>query len=623
MSSGTEKIETSSATGSSHSSRFDDPYVAAGTAPGTAAGTAAAVHNDIDRASYSAAGSTSSEDDSSTGNVEDYEGPRHRANAAASSGKAAEAGRDADLDLELQRTSTNAASESEAAVSRRLSKYLTGSQNEPDKTTVDYTGCPPMGGGRPYPPALPDRAPYEVTFDGPDDPLHPYNWPSKKRAFLCALLGMNAIGVTMGSSIFSAAIPQICEDYGVIQVVAILGITLYVLGFAASPIIYAPLSELYGRQAPLLISSFGFTLFQFAVATAKDLQTIMICRFFGGFVGAAPLAIVPACFYDMYNNETRGTAITIFALGVFMGPILSPVFGSYITQYTTWRWVEYVTGIYAGVVTLLIAFFYEETHHPTILVNKARAMREKSGNWGIHAAHEDAQLSFKEIAEKTISRPIVMLFTEPILLLITIYNSFVYGILYLLLEAYPIVFMGKYKFYRNAELPYIGLIIGMLVNTIYTIITGKSYARKIRENDGKPLPEGRLPPMIVSGIVFPIGILWFCWTGNYPDKVHFMVPTVAGAFIGFGLIGIFIPCFNYIIDSYLFLSASAIAGNTFMRSAFGAAFPLFAGYMFRSMGVNFAGLLLGLFAAALIPVPVLFLFYGKRLRQKSRYAFAL
>ncbi|SCV00866.1 LANO_0F08966g1_1 [Lachancea nothofagi CBS 11611] len=528
-----------------------------------------------------------------------------------------------DPDLELVRTGTNATSETHAHINRRVSRFLSGSQHDEKENAVDYSNCPNMGGGRAFPPSLPDREQFEVTFDGPNDPIHPYNWPKGKKAFLCGLLGLDALAVVMGSSIFASAVPQISEIYHVANVVAILGVTLFVFGFAASPVVYAPLSELYGRQKLLILSSFGYVCFCFATAVSKDLQSILICRFFAGFVGAAPLAIVPACMFDMFDNEGRGTAVTIFAMGVFMGPILAPVFGSYITQYTTWRWTQYVTGMFAALVTLLLAYFYEETHHPIILVNKARKMRELTGNWGIRAAHEDAQLSFKQIAEKTITRPIYMLFTEPILFCITLYHSFVYGILYLLLEAYPIVFEGKYHFYKNGELPYIALLVGMAVNAVYNIYEEKSYVRKVRANDGKPLPEARLRTMVIAGIVFPIGILWFCWTGNYADKVNFMVPTVAGSFIGFGLIGIFLPCFNYIIDSYLFLSASAIAGNTFMRSSFGASFPLFAGFMFNNMGVNWAGLLLGLFALAMVPVPLLLMKYGKTLRMKSKFAFVL
>lgn len=250
-------------------------------------------------------------------------------------------------------------------------------------------------------------------------------------------------------------------------------------------------------------------------------------------------------------------------------------------------------------------------------------MREKSGNWGIYAAHELLSLDIKDIFTKTIARPLKMLRKEPILLLMTVYNTFVYGILYLMLEAYPYIFEIKKHFYKNGELPYIGLIVGMsFFSAMMIFILEPRYIAAVAKNNGKPCPEERLIGMMVSGPVFTIGIFWLMWTGNY-NSVPWIVPTIGGAFIGFGLIGIFLTSFNYLIDAYLLLAASAIAGNTFLRSGFGASFPLFAGYMLKGMGVNWAGLLLGLFSAALIPVPFLFYKYGKWLRQKSSYAFDL
>lgn len=517
--------------------------------------------------------------------------------------------------------SLSSATQSQVAANRTLSRILTGSYNDAERIEVDYSDCPNMGGNRPYPPALPESGMYEVTFDGPDDPIHPFNWPMKTKCLLCVILGLDCISITMASSIFASGVRQICAIYHVIPVVAVLGVSLFVLGFAASPIVYAPLSEIYGRRGVLVISSFGFTLFHFAIATAKDLQTIMICRFFAGLIGAAPMAVVPAAFADMFDTNTRGKSICLFALGVFVGPILAPVIGSYIVQHTTWRWLEYVIGMFSAAIFVTVLLFFKETHHPTILVHKARMMRKKTNNWGIHAAHESVEMSIKEIVQKTIARPIVMLCTEPVLLIVTIYNSFVYGILYLLLEAYPIVFVEGYGFLTNGELPYIALIIGMFLCGGLIWYFEVDYLKRVKKHGGL-VPEARLIPMVFAGIVFPIGILWFCWTGNYPHKIHFMVPTVAGAFIGFGLIGIFLPCLNYIIESYLLLAASAVAANTFLRSAFGACFPLFAGYMFEGMGTGWAGLLLGLFAAAMIPVPLILLKYGKRIRQKSKYAYS-
>ena len=67
-------------------------------------------------------------------------------------------------------------------------------------------------------------------------------------------------------------------------------------------------------------------------------------------------------------------------------------------------------------------------------------------------------------------------------------------------------------------------------------------------------------------------------------------------------------------------AASAIAANTFLRSLAGAGFPLFATYMIEGMGVQWAGTLLGCFAFALVPLPIVFYLKGAKIRERSTFA---
>jgi DHA1 family multidrug resistance protein-like MFS transporter len=99
-----------------------------------------------------------------------------------------------------------------------------------------------------------------------------------------------------------------------------------------------------------------------------------------------------------------------------------------------------------------------------------------------------------------------------------------------------------------------------------------------------------------------------------------MAPTASGLFTGFGIMSIFLQCLNYVLDTYLMFSASAIAANTFLRSICGAVFPLFATYMIEGMGVQWAGLLLGLFAFCLVPLPIIFYLKGAKIRGRSEFA---
>lgn len=150
---------------------------------------------------------------------------------------------------------------------------------------------PEFGGGKPFPPPLPEREEYVVEFDGHDDPLHAQNWSTKKKVATAFILGFTTLTSAFGSSIFSAATRVVAVQYGVGTTVGVLGTSFYVLGFATGPIFWAPFSELKGRRLPLVLASFGFSIFNVAVASGKDLQTILICRFWAGFFGACPLTV--------------------------------------------------------------------------------------------------------------------------------------------------------------------------------------------------------------------------------------------------------------------------------------------------------------------------------------------
>jgi len=480
---------------------------------------------------------------------------------------------------------------------------------------------PGFGAGKEYPPLLPDREEYVVEFDGEDDPMHAQNWPMKKKLIVAIMLGYFTLTAAFGSSIFSAATFAVARKFHVSAEVGILGVSLYVLGFATGPILWAPLSELQGRRMPLVVSSFGFSIFQIAVATGKDLQTVLICRFFCGFFGAAPLTIVAAVFSDMFNNRTRGMAVAVFSIAVFSGPLLAPFIGGFITMsYLGWRWTAYITGIMGFLAFGLNLLFLEETYPPMILVAKASELRRRTKNWGIHAKQEEIEIDFRELMEKNFSRPLRMLFSETIVLLLSIYMAFVYGLLYLFLTAYPIVFQRIHGFNLGVGgLPFFGMILGEIFAGIFIALRQPAYQRKLAANGGRPVPEWRLPEVIIGGVSFSAGLFWFAWSG-YKASIHWIVPTLSGLMTGFGIMSIFLQSLNYLVDAYLMFAASAIAANTFLRSLCGAGFPLFATYMFDGMGVQWAGTLLGCVALLLVPVPVWFLYKGAEIRSKSTFA---
>jgi MFS transporter, DHA1 family, multidrug resistance protein len=375
------------------------------------------------------------------------------------------------------------------------------------------------------------------------------------RLYTFAILAFTTLVAAFGSSIFSVATFPIARQFHVSAEVGLLGVCLYVLGFATGPTLWAPLSELQGRRIPIIIAAFGFTIFQIAVAVGKDLQTVLICRFWGGFFGACPLTVVAAVFSDMFSNRERGLAITVFSMMVFTGPLLAPFIGGFIieNQSLGWRWTEWVTAIMGAASFLLNLFFLEETYPPVILVEKAAELRRRTKNWGIHAKQEEIEVDFGELITKNFSRPLRLLFTEPIVLFISIYMAFIYGLLYLFLTAYPIVFQQIRGWKPGVGgLPYFGMIVGQLLAGCMIIAFQPWYNRKLKANNDIPVPEWRLPPVVIGGAAFAAGLFWFGWTG-YKADIHWIAPTLSGLLTGFGLLAIFLQSLNYLIDAYLML----------------------------------------------------------------------
>lgn len=315
---------------------------------------------------------------------------------------------------------------------------------------------------------------------------------------------------SFNSALFAGGIAQARQEFSVSNEVGILGTSLFVLGFAFGPLIWAPGSELIGRRWPLCVGMIGCSIFTIGSATAKDIQTLIICRFFAGVFGASPLCVVPAVIADIYTDVHRGVAISIYALTVFGGPLVAPFIGGFITKsYLGWRWTLYLPAIMGFLDTILLLIWLKETYHPIILTEKAVIIRRQTGNWGIHAEQEKVEIDFREVAHKYFTRPLRMLATEPIVLAVSLYMSFIYGLVYALLEAYPYVFGDIYGMDIGVDgLPFLGLLIGVLLALVYILSQQGSYVKKLAANNNQRVPEWRLQPAVPGAFAFTVGLFW-------------------------------------------------------------------------------------------------------------------
>jgi DHA1 family multidrug resistance protein-like MFS transporter len=192
-------------------------------------------------------------------------------------------------------------------------------------------------------------------------------------------------------------------------------------------LIWGPFSEVFGRKLPLFTGFTLFAIFQIPVAVAVNLETIMLCRFFGGAFASAPLAIVGGALADMFPAVDRGIAITAFVGATFTGPIAGPIIGGFIVDsYLGWRWTAWITLILASFFGLIGLYIIPETSHPKLLQQRAKKIRYETKNWAIHSELDTREINFRNILQVYLFRPFQMLILEPILILVTIYMALIY-----------------------------------------------------------------------------------------------------------------------------------------------------------------------------------------------------
>jgi hypothetical protein len=267
----------------------------------------------------------------------------------------------------------------------------------------------------------------------------------------------------------------------------------------------------------------------------------------------------------------------------------------------------------------MCVFALPEMYAPVLLKKKAQKLRKQTGNEALYHPAERIKLSPKTIVTKHFARPLRMLVTEPMVTCIAFYASFVYALLYLTLEVFPIVFQENRQWSPViGSLPFIGLFIGVCLATVVNLGNQARYVRISDAAHGKPVPEARLAPMAIGGFLFAIGLFWFAWTAT--PSIFWLSPVFATVFIGAGFNIIFQQCINFLVDTYGLYAASAVSANTFLRSVLAAGLPLAAQPMFHNLGVGRAMSILGAVATIAIPVPFVFMKYGLALRKKSSFA---
>ncbi|KAF9450283.1 multidrug resistance protein 4 [Macrolepiota fuliginosa MF-IS2] len=453
--------------------------------------------------------------------------------------------------------------------------------------------------------------------DWETDPVNARNWPTGKKWRAVFAVSLYTFVSPLASSMMAPGLPEVATKYGITNPTVIaLTLSVFLISFAIGPLIFAPLSEMYGRTWVLHICNLFTLVFSLGCAFSPNTGSLAAFRFLSGLSGSAPIAIGGGSVSDLFSERDRASAMALFTLGPLIGPVIGPIAGGFIAQTIGIKWVFIVIACTCGFASLIGILMLNETYAPVIRMRRARRQTDPE------AFEKDYPTSQQDenklyVIWINLSRPVTLLFKSFICFILSLYMAFLYGIFYLMFSTFAAFFAKTYGFGAGVGgLAYLGLGVGFFLATVF----GAKFADQIylylsSKNGGVGKPEMRIPALFFGSFFIPIGLFWYGWSAQ--AKLHWMMPIIGSGIFAFGMMTIFLPIQLYLVDTFTY-AASATAAASLFRSLLGFAFPLFGTQMYDRMGYGGGNsFLAGLSILLGIPFPVWIYFKGEEMRARN------
>lgn len=466
-----------------------------------------------------------------------------------------------------------------------------------------------------------------LDWDGPNDPNNPHNFSNAKKWLITSSALLLTLLVPINGTSITVAARQINADFGISDASfpnSYWTVTSWSVGGAVFVITCLPLMEDLGGRLGFLIFYSFFLLMIIPQAVAQNFATLVVTRFFSGGCVTILANLSSSTIPDLFSDDKArslpvGLWILVYLMGNTLGP---PLFAGVMQHIGNWRWIFYIQLIIYGALFPYFIFTIKETRSNVILAKKAKALR-KHGVL-VRTTSQKNQAPFLTRLRKSIVRPPYLLFTEPVLMVCTVWSAFCVGSVYMFTQSVEQVFIGVYN-WPSYDTGYvqIAVVIGYLVGWAVSFYGTHLYFGSAKRNDempGRPIPEARLYVSILGSFVgLAGGMFVYAWT-SYPS-ITWVAPATGLAMVGFAVQVIISGLADYIVDAYAAsnYAASAVSCIAAAENIFAGFLPLATESMYTSLGYNWASCLLGFIGLAISCAPVVVVWKGRQLRERSPF----
>lgn len=397
-------------------------------------------------------------------------------------------------------------------------------------------------------------------------------------------------------------------------------------------------SDIGGRKWVYVSAIFLYAIFNIGCAKALNLPMLVIFQFLAGTSGSVALCNVAGTIADLFgDSDGAGQPMALFVASANAGPSIGSPVGEWIAENANMGlpWIFWINTIIAAFFVIGMCFLPETL--PRIVISEAVKKRGANNPEEVLIAEEKIDV-LKEIRFVS-TMALKIMFTEPIVIFLGLYNGFAYGLLFLYLDGVFDVFVYNNGLsYIDADLTYLNFVVGVCwhnfipmpivpkltisssqVAIMFCIVPIQTYLYKQdRLKHGTNRPEARFLTSLVGVWGFPISLLWFGFTSD--GNTSFWSPVIAGGLLAVCDPLLWLAMLNYLTDSYPNVAASAVAAfliPSFLIAA-GCAHAGIA--LFENLSTQWAMATLGFISFGLVALVYILYFFGPTLRAWSRLA---
>ena len=275
-------------------------------------------------------------------------------------------------------------------------------------------------------------------------------------------------------------------------------------------------------------------------ALAPNIGAQLAFRFLAGIFGCPPLTCAGGTIADLWNPLEKTITFPMYAILSFGGPVLAPVIASFIGQtgVLSWQWTAWIILIASGAIMALIILFQPETYSPLLLKWKGKHLRNATGDNRFRSAMDMEKIPLFTRIGGALKRQFLITFQEPIILLISLYMTVLYIVLFTFFDGYTYIFTDVYGISQGLTnitwvAMYIGIMLaGLLVFPIYHWTKRDFVAAAKAKNGTDPAsdphaldnvhtqPEIRLWFAMFGAPLIPISLFWMGWTDFVSSRLR-------------------------------------------------------------------------------------------------------